>query len=649
MSETTTVTRQQAETIRKDAISLLDHLNEKAGRFELPRPPEALEHYRKRLVENTHKVLVVGEAKRGKSTFVNALVGREILPTDVAVATSQVFNVRRAEREAYRLRFEDGSARDITLEDLERYGSQVAQDRGERPTLDRVIRWIEVDMPAIRFLPKGVSLLDTPGTGGLYARHALITNRFVPEADAVIFVLSSEQPMVHTEEQFLKNILDVTPDVFFIQTKIGLLGKERWQETLNRNQQILQDKFGDRLTDMRIWPMDSELLLEAPSPDEDREGFEEDFDDSRYEDVETALQEFLFRVAGWRRSALAVFEAGRYHSSARATLSTRLTALEQDEGKLKEMQRRAADRRQQFEADWGQRGRKRGEIVEGIRRTAAQGQRSMKEALQPLGRIAIAQRARIEVVTSLEEAEDLNEQMPGDLVAATQEEWRRLRELAEKRFQESLGPFLLEADALSAQEDAENPNLVVRGKDLQALGGRLWEPLRGAWREYSLAGIAAGTVLSITVAPLAIATAAIGLVGAFVYGWKSSKQRQLAAVQAQLSKNLDSVLHQVRTQFTETDMESGRFGLVEEYFTAVERAMMDQIQTIAKQKEQEAKAEYARLVETGKLNEQQRQESIGQTKRQLDEWDALGKTIEGVSARLNALDTPAVAPSPVTT
>src|SRR5919107_5613708 len=50
--------------------------------------------------------LVVGEAKRGKSTFVNALIGRDILPTDVRVATSQVFDVRPADREAYHLRFE---------------------------------------------------------------------------------------------------------------------------------------------------------------------------------------------------------------------------------------------------------------------------------------------------------------------------------------------------------------------------------------------------------------------------------------------------------------------------------------------------------------------------------------------------------------
>jgi adenosyl cobinamide kinase/adenosyl cobinamide phosphate guanylyltransferase len=43
-------------------------------------------------------VPVVGEAKGGKSTFANAPIGRDLLPTDVDVATSQVFGIRFPER-----------------------------------------------------------------------------------------------------------------------------------------------------------------------------------------------------------------------------------------------------------------------------------------------------------------------------------------------------------------------------------------------------------------------------------------------------------------------------------------------------------------------------------------------------------------------
>ena len=107
-------------------------------------------------------MLVVGEARRGKSTFVNALIGCNLLPTDVDIATSQVFRICPAQRETCRLRFEDGSQEAINAADLPRYGSQVIADVEGVPRLDQLIRWIEVDVPT-RFLPANVRILDTPG------------------------------------------------------------------------------------------------------------------------------------------------------------------------------------------------------------------------------------------------------------------------------------------------------------------------------------------------------------------------------------------------------------------------------------------------------------------------------------------------------
>lgn len=645
MSETSTLS-QQAETVRKETISILENLNDKGTQFELPKPPEEFDRYRQRLQQNTYKILVVGEAKRGKSTFVNALIGQQILPTDVEVATSQVFNVRRIEQEDYRLRYEDDSVQEIAVGDLSRYGSQVAENRGERPKLGETIRWIEVDMPSIRFLPKGVSLLDTPGTGGLYAQHALITYRFVPEADAVIFVLSSEQPMLQTEVEFLERILGVTSDVFFIQTKTDLFSEEAWRDILRRNEQILKDKFGDRLTDTRIWPINSKLLLEAPSPEEDQEGFEEDLKDSMYEDVEAAMRTFLFQVAGWRRSAEAIVGAGRYHATARATLSTRLDALTKEEGKLEEMKRRAQSRREEFEADWSRQGRRRKELVEGIRRTAAQGRKSIREALQPGGRIPAVQREKIEVVESVDEAKRLNKAMADEVAMAIMSEWDEVGKLAQERCSELLGPFLEEADALNAlQEDQGDPPIAIGGTELRETQDRLSDKIMGLFSGGRLGYMLGIGVLVVTSSVLA--AGALVVWGAFS-GWRSVKERQLKSAKAELRKNLDTVLQEAKRQLLEVDMQSGRDGAVDEFFATLERDMLAQVEKIAKQKEKEARAEYARLMEAGTLDDQQRQQREGQAKGQLDEWDALGKAVEGVSARLNALDqAPAVA-SPAT-
>src|SRR5580704_14585821 len=134
----------RAEAIRQKTLAAVRTLTQKSSAFELPQPPAALERCRQKLEENTYQVLAVGEAKRGKSTFVNALIGRDILPTDVDIATSQVFRICQANQEAYRLRFEDDSQQTITAAELPRYGSQVAADLEGMPRLDQIIRWIEI-------------------------------------------------------------------------------------------------------------------------------------------------------------------------------------------------------------------------------------------------------------------------------------------------------------------------------------------------------------------------------------------------------------------------------------------------------------------------------------------------------------------------
>jgi GTPase SAR1 family protein len=300
-----------AREARTTTLDLLDRLAALASEYDLPRPPDALEVYRKQLWENRYTVLVAGEAKRGKSTFVNALLGRELLPTDVDIATCQVFRVRQAPDEAFRVRYEDESVAPITAEDLARFGSQVLADLGEVPRLSQMTRWIEVEGP-IHFLPNEISLLDTPGLGSLYAAHARITRRYLPLADAVIFVLASDSPIGREEIQFLGEILAVTRRVLFIQTMIDRYSREHWQTIQARNEQILAETFGDRLLDHRVWPISSTNLLTAA-----RTG-DVDFEQvSRFRPLASALQAFLFRAAGLNRAAEAIVLASDYHRSGR--------------------------------------------------------------------------------------------------------------------------------------------------------------------------------------------------------------------------------------------------------------------------------------------------------------------------------------------
>ncbi len=433
----------RADSVRQKTLTILGSLMERARAFGLPDPSPSLSQSRHKLVDNTYQVLVVGEAKRGKSTFVNALIGRDILPTDVDIATSQVFRVCPAEREAYRLRYEDDSLEEIKVGDLPRFGSQIVADAGGLPRLDQIIRWIEVDVP-VRFLPANVRVLDTPGLGAIYAGHALITERFVPEADAVLFIVDSQAPIGEPEIQIIAKLLKVTRSIFFVQTKIDQFRREVWQEIQKRNQEILKARFGDRLEDTRVWPISSINLRKAAQTGDD-----DYLMVSRHTELALALRAFLDRVSGWGRSAEALVMAAQYHAASHQLLAARLAALTgESQQKRAEVQQRAVERRRLFEADWGEHGQKRQDLVQSIQRIAALGRQAIRSGLQSGGDVERHFRDRIEELTTAADSTELLQTLPQQVEVHALNLWGEVRKTTEAKCTQVLAPFALAAEGL---------------------------------------------------------------------------------------------------------------------------------------------------------------------------------------------------------
>jgi Dynamin family len=166
-------------------------------------------------------VVVVGETKRGKSSLVNALIGVPGLsPVDAAVATSTYLELHHPP---------DGSAGEpsarawlpgqedpvaLGLGDLRDWASRL----GRLPDGVRPPRRVEVHHPAplLRYL----SLVDTPGTGGLDAAHAEVALDAVERADALLFVVDASAPFARPELDFLIAASKRVNLVVFALTKI---------------------------------------------------------------------------------------------------------------------------------------------------------------------------------------------------------------------------------------------------------------------------------------------------------------------------------------------------------------------------------------------------------------------------------------------
>ncbi len=159
---------------------------------------------REALALRRFNVAVMGQFKRGKSTLINALLGRELLPTDVAPITTAITLVEHGPAERASVRFEDGREEEIGVDQVRLFVSEE-----ENPGNRKGVRVVRIELPAA-LLATGIRLVDTPGVGSVFTSNSEVTRSFLPRIDVAVVVLGSDPPISGEELGLVKA---VAPDV----------------------------------------------------------------------------------------------------------------------------------------------------------------------------------------------------------------------------------------------------------------------------------------------------------------------------------------------------------------------------------------------------------------------------------------------------
>ena len=260
MSNDFTSAAQEYQARREAMIGFLDNakaLLAEAGGSQINQ--DTLEEVKQRLINDTFKVLIIGEFKRGKSTFINALLGKKILPSAAKPCTAIISEVKYGEEEKAIIHFRkdvtslpDGLSpemRDyinqhkgegeippltVSFEELKNYVTITDDDvnpNPEKSVADSPFEMAEIFVP-VDLCKDEVEIIDSPGLNE-HKTRSTVTNNYVGKADAIIFVLLSKSLAGQSEMEAIKNFNNSgNKSIFFVCNQFDLLDEEDEQDEI---------------------------------------------------------------------------------------------------------------------------------------------------------------------------------------------------------------------------------------------------------------------------------------------------------------------------------------------------------------------------------------------------------------------------------
>lgn len=179
--------------------------------------------------DNLLNISVIGEFSTGKSSFINALVGYELLAVNVIQGTTVAITIiEYSEQFSITLTGFSGKSLKIIFKSIDSLRQQLhiyTTDAAYAKKID----YVTVTLPS-DILKNGYRIIDTPGTNSLELWHEEVTCRAIKElSDLSIILTDSTQPMPATLVSFLDNTLgDSVESCAFVANKIDRIGdKER--------------------------------------------------------------------------------------------------------------------------------------------------------------------------------------------------------------------------------------------------------------------------------------------------------------------------------------------------------------------------------------------------------------------------------------
>ncbi len=177
---------------------------------------DELSYIEQRLNDNLFRISVVGEFSSGKSTFINAIIGKDILShavSETTAAITYIYNVSESDSRNGTCVIEYRNGKSVNVNTLENIKDYTTVQSG-----NCVAESIKSVTVFVHFLTTGYPVLitDTPGLNGIARFHEEITINEVKKSHMCVYLLSLKG-ITNSDRSFIKMLMNYQSEFLFLQ------------------------------------------------------------------------------------------------------------------------------------------------------------------------------------------------------------------------------------------------------------------------------------------------------------------------------------------------------------------------------------------------------------------------------------------------
>lgn len=186
-------------------------------------------------------IAVLGQFKAGKSSFLNSLLDRDVVPVDVLPATSVVTRIGFGPADRAVVRRLSGEAEEIPLARLPEFVTEKGNPENEKQ-----VSLVEVELASLGSFD-GIRFVDTPGLGSIFSHNTQASMDWLPHVGGALVAVSVNHPLSGQDLTLLAEVFRHTPEAAILLTKADLVSESQLDAVVEFTRRQIARRTGREL------------------------------------------------------------------------------------------------------------------------------------------------------------------------------------------------------------------------------------------------------------------------------------------------------------------------------------------------------------------------------------------------------------------